>query len=536
MILEQPKISLATLECAGLNYDVGAEFDREHGPVVKDERESNRISKSRLVTLLHFASSRSPECWPHFVYNSISIQSTAVLRSERSPKLPSFSEHLDGSPAIGSRPLVLYVRRLFLYPILCAVSVFCHGQTHLVLCNAGVGNFSSTFSTGVAVTVDATKVGSFSSHTCEATLSWRKESLSVAKQSWKIDIDAMGADLGLKTSVVAFQIKDSAQDHLTTYEIYSLEQPPRLIRTITGGGFYSAGDTKLEGRTEIWTDDAAAEDGFEHLPLSIFDFAPTVVLRFESQRLIDVSSEYRPYFDHQIAQLKEQLNEQALAAFKQSDGKLESIFPLSTEKLQMLLKTKIKVLEVVWSYLYSGREEEAWRALADMWPPADFDRIRGSIRDAQARGIRRQVDGVSMPGSRPPWKHRARIYNMATVNKSVVDMASGQEMNLAPDTASLGAGLGEKTSSTADVGPEPIYLGTPLPHGAEQPLVTSKVYLNLVVDAAGKVRSAQFADKGDHGPNGDALIGATAEWKFIPAFRDGRAVACRMRFGVWPYR
>jgi hypothetical protein len=125
---------------------------------------------------------------------------------------------------------------------------------------------------------------------------------------------------------------------------------------------------------------------------------------------------------------------------------------------------------------------------------------------------------------------------MDTVNKSVVDMASGQEMNLAPDTAGLGVGLGEKTSSTADGGPEPIYLGTPLPHGAEQPLVTSKVYLNLVVDAAGKVRSAQFADKGDHGPNGDALIGATAEWKFIPAFRDGRAVACRMRFGVWPYR
>ena len=452
------------------------------------------------------------------------------------PKLGSFLRHLDERLVMGGGPVSFLAGRILPYVILCAVSAICNGETRLVLCKAGVGNFSSKFTTGVTVTVGAAKVGEFATHTCEATLGWRKDALSVAKQSWQIDIDAMGADLGLKTPVVAFQIRDSARDPLTTYKIYSLEQPPRLLRTITGGDFYGAGDTKLEGRTEIWTDDAAAVDGFEGLPLSIFDFAPTVVLRFENQRLIDVSSEDQPYFDHQIDQLKAKLNEQALAAFKQSDGKLQSIFPLSTEKLQALLTTKIKVLEIVWSYLYSGREEEAWRALAAMWAPADFDRIRESIQDAQARGIRRQVDGVSTPGSRPPWKHHARIYNIETVRKSVVDMASGQEMNLAPETVSPVAIAGEKTASSVDVAPDPIYLGTPLPHGPEQPLVTSKVYLILVVDAAGKVRSAQLVDKADHGPNGAALLSATADWKFIPAFREGRAVPCRMRFGVWPYR
>lgn len=164
--------------------------------------------------------------------------------------------------------------------------------------------------------------------------------------------------------------------------------------------------------------------------LSSFDFAPTVVLRFEKQRLIDVSSEYQPYFDHQIAQLKTQLDPEALGAFKNSDGKLRSISPRSMEKAHLLQTTKIKVLEIVWSSLYSGREEEAWSELAAVWPPADLDRIRGSILDARARGIRHQVDGISNPNSHPLWKHHAQIYNMDTESKEIVDMASGQETTI----------------------------------------------------------------------------------------------------------
>ena len=203
----------------------------------------------------------------------------------------------------------------------------------------------------------------------------------------------------------------------------------------------------------------------------------------------------------------------------------------------MLMTIKIKVLEIVWSYLYSSREEEAWRALADLWPPSDFDRIRGSIVDMQARGIRRQVDGVSRPDSSPHWKHHAQIYNMDTESKGFVDMATpGQQVATAPGMPSAGDDVGKQTASSVDAKPEPIYLGTPLSQGDNQPLLTSKVDLNLVIDAAGKVRSARLANEADKGPVGDMLIGATAEWKFIPAFKDGRAVACRVRFGVWPYR
>src|SRR2546430_8066238 len=128
----------------------------------------------------------------------------------------------------------------------------------------------------------------------------------------------MGADLGLGSLVIAFQIKATEGDPQTQYKIYSLRNFPQLVRTITGEDYFSAADTRLDGSVEIWTTDAAAVNGFENLPRSAFDFAPTVVLRFEDKKLIDVSSEFRPYFDRQIATLRCQLDPQQLSGFNES--------------------------------------------------------------------------------------------------------------------------------------------------------------------------------------------------------------------------
>jgi len=99
-------------------------------------------------------------------------------------------------------------------------------------------------------------------------------------------------------------------------KIYSLRTPPVLLRTITGGEFFSAADTDLDGRVEIWTDDAASVEGFENLLLSDLDFAPPMVLRFVRGQLLDVSSEFQPYFDQKIAEATGQLNPQDLGDFK----------------------------------------------------------------------------------------------------------------------------------------------------------------------------------------------------------------------------
>jgi hypothetical protein len=56
------------------------------------------------------------------------------------------------------------------------------------------------------------------------------------------------------------------------------------------------------------------------------------------------------------------------------------------------------------------------------------------------------------------------------------------------------------------------------------------VFLDLVIDSAGKVRSAEPAAK-VKGVDPD-LINAALSWKFIPAFKDKLPVASRLRLGV----
>ena len=411
----------------------------------------------------------------------------------------------------------LFVRVLFLSAFLSLVSNFCSGQIHDFVCSDGYGRFEVKFSTGVTVGVGAAKTGALSRRVCEARLSWDKQELLAVPEASQVDIDALGIDLGLGAPVVALQVKKSDADWLITYQIYSLQKPSRLLRTITGGDLFSAADTDLDGRIEIWTGDAGAVSGFEGLALGEFDFAPTVVLRFENQKLTDVSSEFRPHFDRQIADVRSRLDSHELSDFRNSDGKLPVISPLPVEQLHRLRVAKIKVLEIVWSYLYSGREQDAWNALAEMWPAGDFERIRGAILSARTRGIRSQLDGVSAGVSRRHLKHVVHIFETM------------QHSNGDPDLSNV----------TADTKPQAIILRVPPPAGSQEALTKSEKLVDLVIDAAGKVRSARMVGTSDGEvarPADKDLIGATAVWKFIPAFKAGRAVASDLRLAVVPLR
>jgi hypothetical protein len=423
-------------------------------------------------------------------------------------------------------------RILLLIVFLCAASVPPHCRAQRSLCREGFGGFSSRFSTGVTVFVGASRDGGFATHACDATLRWGNNELRVAQGAWEIDIDVMGADLGLGVPVVAFRIKNSEFDSLSTYEVFSLLKSPHLLRTITGGDEYDAKDMNLRGHNEIWAEDVRAIDGFENLPLSSWDFAPAVVLRFENQRLVDAGSDFQAYFDRQIAQVKSQLDPKALDAFRKSDGRPSASSTYAMEDLHALVRTKIQVLEIVWAYLESGREQQAWSELAAMWPSADLDRIRKAIEDARARGVLRQVDGVANRDARVPWKHRATIFDCIKVDAYESD----------PDAVSIAPG-GQLVSSVAelppahvDSRPEPINLDMAYSRTENEglPGSSSKIYLNLLIDAAGKVESAQLANKKDNGPIGEKVLKASANWNFIPAFVGSRAVACRLRFGVWP--
>ncbi len=327
----------------------------------------------------------------------------------------------------------------------------------------------------------------------------------------KVGIDVLGADLGFGKPVVAFQIDQSGAGSNRTYQIYSLAKPPHLLYTITGGDAYRAADTDLDGRIEIWTDDAAAVDGFERVPTVDFDFAPTVVFRFEKGHLVDVGSEFLSYYDAEITKVRSQVRERDLAEFKQSDGSLSATNLRTDEELHRLMRTKICVLEIVWAYLYSAREREAWSALEEMWPPGDLERIRAAIATVHERGILHNLDHSRRP---PRRGHRTKIYDAVSTSAVVGYNPQGG----APDASQLAPPL---------IQPRSILLRR-LPPSAEEPSPSANEMVELVVDAAGKVHSAKVINGTD-----EPLVKASAGWQFIPAFSDGRAVTCRFRLSIW---
>jgi hypothetical protein len=413
-------------------------------------------------------------------------------------------------------PALRFVRRaaaggLFLFVGLAPYA--CQAQNHDVICRDGTGEFESTWREGMTVRVGAARNGGLAARVCDATLAWGDQNLVVAPAAAQADIDALGTDVGLGVPVVAFQTKKSKTDCCMVYEIYSLRQPPMLLRRISGGEFFSAADTTLDGRISIWTDDAAAVDGLDNLSLRDLDFAPPVVLRFVRGRLMDTGIEFQSEYDQKIAEERARLAPQDLADFKNSDGRLTTLSGIPAVRLVQLRAVKMRVLEVVWCYLYSGREKEAWRVLAEMWPAADVNRIREALANARSRGIRSQVDAVSttIPSAHAP---HVEIYD-GTVSVSSTP-------GLTPK------GVKSKVEITP---PKAILMERPQPAtDVEMELAKTESTLQLVIDSVGKVRSAEVIGAGQAIDEG--LIKSTASWKFIPAYNNGEPVASRILLGV----
>ena len=205
---------------------------------------------------------------------------------------------IPGTAAISGSIRIAY-RTAWLTILFCLVGVV--GQAQNAVCNNGNGQFETQFPTGVSVRVGAGHSGAFATRMCNAILSWNHDKVVAVANAPQVDIDVLGADLGLGMPVVAFQVRHAEHDWQSTYLIYSLQKKPRLLKTITGGDSYRAVDADFNKRVAIWTTDAAAVNGFDGLTYADYDFAPTLVLNFEHGKLTDVSAHYQPQYDRQIA-------------------------------------------------------------------------------------------------------------------------------------------------------------------------------------------------------------------------------------------
>jgi len=247
---------------------------------------------------------------------------------------------------------------------------------------------------------------------------------------------------------------------------------------------------------EIWAGDAAALRGFEALFPGEVGFVPNYVLRFEKGRLYDATSEFVSYFDDVIRQVRAEIDPALMHDFQLSDGKLLVRVGAPPEEItrnHRLRTPKIQALEIVWAYLYSGREKEARQALDEFWPKSDVDRIYKAILDARARGIGSQLDPAPPPDHRNNTK--AWIYTRREASS--------------PDAIMM------------RVYPPPDIF-SPMQH---------KVLLELVIDSAGKVRSIE--KNGDSKNLDEYIRKSVREWKFIPAYRNSQSVACRMTTHIY---
>ncbi len=153
-----------------------------------------------------------------------------------------------------------------------------------------------------------------------------------------------------------------------TYEIVSLEERPVILRPIRNESPFFLFQDRASRQYRIMTSDGAF-DYFDGMCHACSPF-PRVVLKADRDGLHDVSPEFAEQYDTQIAAARARIGGD-ITKFLQADfNDVRSV-----------------VLEIVFSYLYSGRETEAWQTLDEMWPASDRDRIRKLILDTRARGL-----------------------------------------------------------------------------------------------------------------------------------------------------
>jgi len=212
---------------------------------------------------------------------------------------------------------------------------------------------------------------------CRGTITPPKGTRVTVAQEWALSIDEIsGNDInGDGTPDVVFDAFSGGENCCYLYWIVSLKKPPEVIREIR-----NQAPLVFRKRPDRGTEIRTGEGSFDlfFLPHSA-SVIPEMVLRLEGDRLVDISSEYPEEYDQQIAKARSELSAADLEKFRQSRyGQKMFADQLTTVK---------RVLTIVLNYLYSGREQQAWQALDEMWPPSDKERVRGLILERQARGL-----------------------------------------------------------------------------------------------------------------------------------------------------
>jgi hypothetical protein len=268
---------------------------------------------------------------------------------------------------------------LFVLTVALVACTVCHAQTSSSCPNSKgynrvhqIGGYSVQISPGVKASA---------TDQCRASVTRSGGSRAIFARGWSLWIDDIsGNDINQSGAPdVVFDTYTGNQGCCFEYTIVSLGKSPAVVRKIQNQvplHFHK----QTDGSVVIRTGDGAFDLFMLSNAESVF---PEVWLRLEGSELKDISGEFTPEYDEKIAKARSELTPVALEKFRSSDFH-QQLYGDQHETVR-------RVLIVVLNYLYSGREDQAWQALDEMWPPADESRVRSLILERRKRGLLAQV-------------------------------------------------------------------------------------------------------------------------------------------------
>jgi hypothetical protein len=212
---------------------------------------------------------------------------------------------------------------------------------------------------------------------CRAVLTSPKGKSTTVVQDWALGVDKIsGTDITAdgKPELVVDGYTGGAQC-CYTYTIVSLGTPPQVVRRFSNQvpiTFQKDGD----GAILIHSQDGVFDYFMVPHRIAVI---PAVVLKMQGEKVVDVSAQFPQQYDEQISRARSELSAESIERFRKSN--------YHDKMFRDQFATAREVLTIVLNYLYSGREDQAWQALNELWPPADQARVKGLILERRARGL-----------------------------------------------------------------------------------------------------------------------------------------------------
>jgi hypothetical protein len=213
---------------------------------------------------------------------------------------------------------------------------------------------------------------------CRAVVLDAKKKTIFAEDDWGFTIEVAGEDVNADgIPDVVLEAYSGGAHCCWTYYIISLGAKPGLRKKFENNRDAAFFWDKEDRRIEIVTRDGNF-DYFDGLCHACTPF-PIVYLRLDGATLVDISPSSLDDYDAIISQ-----NQKALTAPELQHLRVLKENPSDDEESR---KTIYKALNIVFAYLYSGREAQAREALQQMWPPFDQERMWKLIGETRRDGI-----------------------------------------------------------------------------------------------------------------------------------------------------